>query len=59
MDFVELRKAIKGLVERLDHRFLNDLAPFDKLNPWRKTSPSIFTISWNRKSGIGGCNFRR
>jgi 6-pyruvoyltetrahydropterin/6-carboxytetrahydropterin synthase len=33
MDFVEVRKAIKERVERLDHRFLNDLAPFDKLNP--------------------------
>jgi 6-pyruvoyltetrahydropterin/6-carboxytetrahydropterin synthase len=33
MDFVELRKTIKGLVERLDHRFLNDLPPFDQLNP--------------------------
>jgi 6-pyruvoyltetrahydropterin/6-carboxytetrahydropterin synthase len=33
MDSVEVRKAIKELVERLDHRFLNDLAPFDKLNP--------------------------
>ena len=33
MDFVEVRKDIKELVERLDHRFLNDLAPFDKLNP--------------------------
>ncbi len=33
MDFVELRAAIKALAERLDHRFLNDLAPFDQLNP--------------------------
>jgi 6-pyruvoyltetrahydropterin/6-carboxytetrahydropterin synthase len=33
LDFVELRATIKGLVERLDHRFLNDLEPFDKLNP--------------------------
>ena len=33
MDFVELRKAIKELTERLDHRFLNDLTPFDQLNP--------------------------
>lgn len=33
VDFVEVRKAIKERVERLDHRFLNDLAPFDKLNP--------------------------
>lgn len=33
MDFVDLRAAIKALVERLDHRFMNDLEPFDKLNP--------------------------
>jgi 6-pyruvoyltetrahydropterin/6-carboxytetrahydropterin synthase len=33
MDFVDLRGAVKKLVERLDHQFLNDLAPFDRLNP--------------------------
>jgi 6-pyruvoyltetrahydropterin/6-carboxytetrahydropterin synthase len=33
MDFVELRAAVKAFAERLDHRFLNDLAPFDRLNP--------------------------
>jgi len=33
MDFVDLRKAIKALVERLDHRFLNDFSPFDQVNP--------------------------
>lgn len=33
MDFVELRAALKQLAERLDHRFLNDLSPFDQLNP--------------------------
>ena len=33
MDFVEVKKTIKGLVERLDHRFLNDVPPFDVLNP--------------------------
>ncbi len=33
IDFVEVRTSIKELVERLDHRFLNDLPPFDKLNP--------------------------
>jgi len=33
MDFVELRAEIKGLVERLDHHFLNDIPPFDRLNP--------------------------
>lgn len=33
VDFVELRAAVQRLAERWDHRFLNDLAPFDKLNP--------------------------
>ena len=33
MDFVDLRGTIKKVVERLDHRFLNDLPPFDQLNP--------------------------
>jgi 6-pyruvoyltetrahydropterin/6-carboxytetrahydropterin synthase len=33
MDFVEVKKNIKELVERLDHRFLNDVPPFDVLNP--------------------------
>jgi 6-pyruvoyltetrahydropterin/6-carboxytetrahydropterin synthase len=33
MDFVDLRAEIKGLVEKLDHRFLNDVPPFDQLNP--------------------------
>jgi 6-pyruvoyltetrahydropterin/6-carboxytetrahydropterin synthase len=33
MDFVELRAALKGLLEKLDHHFLNDIPPFDQLNP--------------------------
>ncbi len=33
MDFVDLRGSIKTLAERLDHRFMNNLEPFDKLNP--------------------------
>ena len=33
MDFVDLRAAIKALAERLDHRYMNDIPPFDTLNP--------------------------
>jgi 6-pyruvoyltetrahydropterin/6-carboxytetrahydropterin synthase len=33
MDFAQLRAEIKGLVEKLDHHFLNDIPPFDQLNP--------------------------
>ena len=33
VDFVEVKRLIHGVVDRLDHRFINDLAPFDVLNP--------------------------
>ena len=43
MDFVDLRRGIKGLVELLDHRFLNDLAPFDKVNPSAENLAKYFS----------------
>jgi 6-pyruvoyltetrahydropterin/6-carboxytetrahydropterin synthase len=33
IDFIDLRAALKALAERLDHRFMNDIPPFDQLNP--------------------------
>jgi 6-pyruvoyltetrahydropterin/6-carboxytetrahydropterin synthase len=33
MDFSELRSALKGLVERFDHHFLNEVEPFTDTNP--------------------------
>ena len=33
MDFVDLRASIKTMAEKWDHRFLNDLPPFDQINP--------------------------
>jgi 6-pyruvoyltetrahydropterin/6-carboxytetrahydropterin synthase len=33
MDFGDVRAAIKALVDRLDHQFLNDLPPFNQINP--------------------------
>jgi 6-pyruvoyltetrahydropterin/6-carboxytetrahydropterin synthase len=33
VDFVEVKKLIQTVVNYLDHRFINDLPPFDKLNP--------------------------
>ena len=32
-DFKDLKQIIHGAVDRLDHQFLNDLSPFDVLNP--------------------------
>jgi len=33
VDFVEVRRILRGIIERLDHRFLNDVPPFTELNP--------------------------
>lgn len=33
VDFVQVKKLLQTVVDRLDHQFLNDLAPFDTLNP--------------------------
>ena len=33
VDFVELKRLLRGASERLDHHFLNELEPFDAVNP--------------------------
>ena len=42
VDFADLRAAIKAVVDRLDHRFLNDLVPFDQRNPSAETLAKYF-----------------
>ena len=32
-DFVDLKRAIRDTIAGVDHKFLNDQAPFDVLNP--------------------------
>jgi 6-pyruvoyltetrahydropterin/6-carboxytetrahydropterin synthase len=32
-DFVHLKQVIQGVIHSLDHRFLNEYAPFDTVNP--------------------------
>jgi 6-pyruvoyltetrahydropterin/6-carboxytetrahydropterin synthase len=32
-DFVHLKKVIQGVIRSLDHKYLNELKPFDALNP--------------------------
>ena len=33
VDFVEVKRIVNEIIERVDHKFLNDIAPFDRLNP--------------------------
>ena len=42
VDFVQVKKLIMQVVDRLDHQFLNDLAPFDVLNPSAENMAKYF-----------------
>ncbi len=33
VDFIELKKAVNELLDNLDHKYINEVEPFDKLNP--------------------------
>jgi 6-pyruvoyltetrahydropterin/6-carboxytetrahydropterin synthase len=33
VDFVELKRAVHSVLDRMDHQWLNDFPPFDRLNP--------------------------
>jgi len=33
VDFVELKRVVHSVLDRLDHQWLNEFPPFDKLNP--------------------------
>jgi 6-pyruvoyltetrahydropterin/6-carboxytetrahydropterin synthase len=33
VDFVELKKVVHGVLDRMDHQWLNEFPPFDALNP--------------------------
>jgi 6-pyruvoyltetrahydropterin/6-carboxytetrahydropterin synthase len=33
VDFVELKRVVHGVIDRMDHQWLNEFPPFDVLNP--------------------------
>ncbi|MGH9430100.1 MAG: 6-carboxytetrahydropterin synthase QueD [Terriglobia bacterium] len=56
VDFTDVRAAIRALAERLDHRFLNDLPPFDRINPSAENLAKYFSDEIEPK--FRGHNFR-
>ena len=42
-DFMHLKHILRELIGGVDHKFLNDQAPFDAINPRPKTWPSFST----------------
>ncbi len=41
-DFAELKSRLRGISEYLDHQFMNDLKPFDEINPSAENIAKFF-----------------
>jgi 6-pyruvoyltetrahydropterin/6-carboxytetrahydropterin synthase len=48
VDFLDVKQLIGGVVDYLDHQFINDLPPFDELNP---SAENIAKYFYDRVSG--------
>ncbi len=52
MDFKALKRILEDILERLDHKYLNEIIPFDRENP---SSENIARYIFNQfKKGIKG-----
>lgn len=49
MDFLELEALLKEVLSPYDHRHLNDLPPFDELNPTTENMARFFFDQLGRK----------
>ncbi|ADJ28000.1 6-carboxytetrahydropterin synthase QueD [Nitrosococcus watsonii] len=42
MDFKDIKKSARQLCAQLDHRYLNDISPFDRINPTAENLAAFF-----------------
>jgi 6-pyruvoyltetrahydropterin/6-carboxytetrahydropterin synthase len=53
VDFVEVKKLMNRVIDRLDHQFINDLAPFDTINPSAENMAKFFYDEISNGLGAG------
>lgn len=54
LDFRKLKAALKSVLERLDHKYINEVTPFDKDNPTAENiSRFIYTELAKAAEGLG------
>jgi len=58
LDFIDLRDAVKGVVDRLDHQFLNEVAPFDQLNPSAENIARYFSDQLDSRVSQNGARLQ-
>ncbi len=49
LDFKDLKVVMKAVVERLDHQMINDIKPFDEINPSAENLARYFYQETNTK----------
>jgi len=42
VDFLDVKQLMDAVIARLDHQFINEIAPFDKLNPSAENMAKYF-----------------
>lgn len=50
-DFTHLKRILRSLIEGVDHKFLNDQAPFDIVNPSAENMAKFFYDETSRQIG--------
>jgi len=50
-DFAHLKRTLREVIGTLDHQFLNDLAPFDAINPSAENIAKFFHQETSRHMG--------
>ncbi len=48
-DFTHLKRVIRGIIEGVDHKYLNDQAPFDLINPSAENLAKYFYDETSRQ----------
>jgi len=56
VDFVEVKRLLRNAVEYLDHRFVNELPPFDTLNPTAENMARYFYEEVNKGLEAGSAD---
>ena len=63
VDFVELKKVVHAVLDRMDHQWLNDLPPFDAHNPSAENMAKYIydevSAALKTKEGVRLACFRR
>ncbi len=49
VDFIDVKDAMRAIIERLDHVFLNDIEPFDVKNPSAENIAEYFYVELSRR----------